>query len=352
MTERTRRATELVDAHTALWDACRPGSPKAVIEDTLLPRRPEDGPAFQTQVRDHIGRAMAFTATTELWQEILLTLDMMTEESIEFLPLRIEDLPARNGFFLAPHGVAVPYDAMTHGEPIVRPGRVEVPNGGDAWWVDGFAWWTSDVGFRDGTKRTGITVMPLTRWRGNPTDRPFLTSHLTVGIPTPTPELVGSDVTAWAFDQDHWVDADDVMTDYRAWLRGLVWATFRWMTEEVAVAERPERAAFRRAKPMLGSHRPEDGSIVIVDLRPERRDHTAGNGEPPWWRTRWIVRGHRAKRRYAIRGDDGTPIGPTRGPDAEQGRTWEYRWVWIEPYEKGPENAPLVLKEKAGVIWR
>jgi hypothetical protein len=384
------RAREAAEAHVEFIDGTRPGSDRDRVERALLDPTmdPEDvrygdphlygGDTFADWMRGHAQRAMTFTATTDLMREILLTQEMMTEEGIEWLPLLPHHLPTPTGFMLFPHGVECPV--------LVKPAD-PVPAGAvtwDRWMIDGLLWTTNDNVARDGVAddpTDGVVVFPLTRNRAVPGDRPFHPSR-----PLPVGMLVASDLTAWAFDEPgmatwdsmadvhaRWQDrglllgnaegndVDRMVADLEAlrwWMRSLVWSCWRWMTEEVWVPGELDRAARRRlnrARPVFHENQPQDGDIVIVDLRPERREaieRGEAAGEPPWWRCRWLVRGHWAKRRTAVRGDDGTPVGPVRGPNAVEGVTYVYRHVWIEPYEKGPDNAPLVVKDKIGVVLR
>jgi hypothetical protein len=435
MSERTNRATEVVDTHTAYWESSRPGTVKSMIEDNLLDVAAdpgdvryghgeylyaEGGGTFQGWVKYNVGNAMAFTATQEFFHEILLTMEMLVEEDIDWLPLRPRHLPNDRGFMLFPYGIEVPKECYISA---MKPAMINTPRGkigdksfvdiggGDRWMVDGFMWWTSDRVSKDGVAGIsidgvgtvgstppcdGVTIMPLTRWRGRNDDRPFrlytavIEKELAHSRPPVSPGVYASDITAWAFDdpgQVEWIDMKfmsqpggstmrgrmiegideealeqehrETTEAFRLWLRSLVWCTWRWMQDEIWITEMPDRAARRRAakkpKPVIHENMPEDGSIVIVDLRAERKEEVVRSdetGEPPWWRCRWKVRGHWARRRYAIRDEDGKPVGPTKGPDAIQDVTFYYKKVKIEQFEKGPANMPLVYKEVVGVINR
>lgn len=396
MSERTRRASDAVDAHATYMEQCRPGTAKAFVEGVLLDPAgdPSDvryghddflygkGNTFQGWVGEEAAKAMTFTATADLFGEMLLTMEMMDEEGLSFLPLHEHHLPATNGFFLFPYGIKNPTHT-DHGQEIttVRGDKFVVDHGcGDEHWVDGFMWFVHDRVSRDGHAGSpvrGATFILLTRWRDNAEHRPFRPLQ---GRMTP-PELVGSDLTGWAFDtdeRDEWVDPEflvaeqlanrvnvvevdklrDELAANRWWVRSLIWSVLRWTTEEIWLDERPDRAAARRlkrARPVLHEQQPEDGKVVIVDLRPERREaieKSEASGEPPWWRTRWRVRGHWARRRTAIRDEQGVAVGPVRGPEAVEGVTYRYKRVFIEPFVKGPDNAPLVLRDPVGVVTR
>ena len=389
MSERVRRAVEAAEAHTLYIEGSLPGCDRDRVERALLDPTidPGDlrygdptafyGTEFARWLGGHAGRAMTFTATMDLMREIVLTQEMLAEEEIDWLPLLPHHLPAPCGFVLFPYGVECPV--------VIKPEEAGVTSGAitwDRWMVDGLLWTTSDNVARDGVAddpSDGIIVFPLTRNRGLDSDRPFHPKR-----PLPVGTLVASDLTAWAFDdpgETEWVSMADVHGRWSAhglslggvdeigplverlhalrwWTRSLAWSCWRWMTEEVWLdgeLDRSTRRRLLRAKPVIHENAPEDGRVVIVDLRPERKEAAArgdADGEPPWWRSRWIVRGHWARRRYALLDEAGNRTGPVRGPGSAEGVTFEYRRVWIEPFEKGPDSAPLVLRERVGVVNR
>lgn len=403
MSERSRRATEAVETHYAFLDACRTGSTKDHIEGSLLDcaKDPTDvrfghgdflygkGRSFQDWQRDIANRARTFTATTDLMREVALTVDMMAEEEIDWLPLLPHHVPAQTGMMLFPWGMEDP----THIDRGVHIQRKRMnafqdslsaydSGGGARHHIDGFLWDVTDKVAKDGHAGppvSGVMVLPLTRWRGDPTDRPFRLHYHLHPDTRPVP-IVASDVTAWAFDDEdsgtEWGIPPSLNTELldgfdrteqlenvvekRLWVRSLVWATFRWLSEEVWIPESPDNRQttrkMNRARPVIHENAPEDGMVTIVDLRLERKEAVArgeAGGEPPWWRSRWIVRGHWAKRRYAIRHPQtNEPVGPTRGPGSVEGVTFAYKRVWIDPYEKGPDSAPLVLRDRVGVLCR
>ena len=387
MTERLRRALEAADSHTTYIDGTRPGSTRDRVERALLDPTSDPGDVrygdtslyggdFADWLRGYAQRAMTFTATIDLMREIVLTQEMLEEEGIEWLPLLPHHLPSPAGFVLFPYGIECP--------TLVRPAG-PLPEGAitwDRWMVDGLLWAVDDNVARDGVAddpTNGVIVFPLTRNRGMDGDRPFHPAR-----PLPLDTLTASDLTAWAFDQPgdtQWESMADVHARWadrglslgstdnvdplverlhavRWWTRSLVWSVWRWMTEEVWVdgeLDRATRRRLKRAKPVIHENQPEDGRVVIVDLRPERKEAVARGdaaGEPPWWRSRWVVRGHWARRRYALLDEQGQRLGPVRGPGSVEGVTFEYRPVWIEPFEKGPDSAPLVLRDPVGVVNR
>jgi hypothetical protein len=396
MSERTRRATEASMIHADFIEGCRPGSPKDMFESSLLDvtNDPNDvryghqdfvyrGLGFQGMLKKTASEAMTFAITTTLMDEIRVTLDFLHSENIDFLPLRREMVPCDSGFVVFPFGIDIS-DVLEFVEDAgLSKKRTLGPNGwvtnfmdlggGDRWFIDGFMWCTSEIVAHDLDLRPteGVLLFPLTRWRGRDDDRPFRL-HRHIDKSQLPPEFVASDCTGWAWDaegQTEWDEAtwgeyyknpkartDEFNEAVKLRLRSIYWVVWRWMTEEVWIPERPNRPVQRRIsrlRPEFGTQAPEDGSMVIVDLRLERQEGEAPKGEEPaWWRARWKVRDHWARRRIAIRDENGNSVGPVTGPKAVYGVTYKYKWVKIKEYEKGPEDAPLVDKEKVGVLWR
>lgn len=381
MEELRRRANEAVELHAEYLEGCTANTAKARIEDPILDvtadaadPRYGHGPyfygeykTFQGWVGHEANRARTFTSTAELWTEVKHTIEMLYEEGLDHLPLTPEMLPAPAGFFVAPYGIEnLAFDGRPDEDlPTSDPGiGLRMSYGGDRHMVDGFMWFVTDKCSVDGfagKPTNGIVVFPLTRWRDRREDRPFKFGRES----EKPPGIVASDMTAWAFDrpgQNEWAkppgyaeasDSDQrSMSNWILWTRSLVWATLRWLTEEIETVERPDRPIRRRMQRIKTDDLPLDGDVTIVKLRTERSEaiRNAPEGEPPWWRTRWIVHGHWARRRYAIRDEEGNTVGPVRGPQSIEGVTFEYRHVWIDSFEKGPENAPLVVRDAVGVL--
>lgn len=114
--------------------------------------------------------------------------------------------------------------------------------------------------------------------------------------------------------------------------RRLMLAAWRILSQENIVVldpNRPPRPMRRRAE-RVGL--PEDGDIVIIRMRREvfqgLKKAAGGEDEEPWYTIRFLVRGH--WHNYWV------------GPRGQQHLIAKY----ILPYEKGPEGAPLVRKDK------
>lgn len=105
----------------------------------------------------------------------------------------------------------------------------------------------------------------------------------------------------------------------RFWL-----TTFRTLAEEVMAPVLVPRAARRRAGRLL-SKVPD---VVVADLRRVKypvKEQRLTDGSTVMWSHRWKVRGHQ---RTLHRG---TP---------------QERTIWVREYEKGPEGAPLIEKDR------
>lgn len=393
MTERTQRANEALDIQTTLIEGCRVGSDAMAVSGPLLDPTLDDRDVryggtilypggydnFPDWIRANTEEATLFTATTDMMMEIQLTMEMLEMEGIEWLPFPKDLLPAETGLMVFPYGMKAEMP------PYVNSLETE-------WYIDGFIWIKTPsevVEWSAGTyaehEYDGIWVLPFTRWRGVPTHRPFGVPVGQFGLNPPT--VTYSDMTAWKFDvpgdtstawetptdrleslglvtdkrepfdltnPDHVAEVQNVT--YQRWFtRSLLWTSFRWLNAEVPVAERASRAQTKRRKRVQsGPTNPEtiEGKVLIIDLRKQTKP--TGEPGPPrtWHETRWIVGGHKARRRYSIRDANGKAVGPRTGPNAIEGVTYYLDWVDIESYEKGPKSAPLVIHKRVKVLNR
>lgn len=111
-------------------------------------------------------------------------------------------------------------------------------------------------------------------------------------------------------------------------------AIWTFMRQEIAPPER-----VRAPRPVLrrwgrsGRDIPEDGAVVVVKFRRYRKTEYEHDpeGEGVEWSHRWLVRGHWRQ----IHDKDGNP-----------------RLTWVKAHIKGPDDKPLVLKDKLGAIIR
>lgn len=94
-------------------------------------------------------------------------------------------------------------------------------------------------------------------------------------------------------------------------------------------SERPDRAAARRAA--RRSEVVPDAMKVVRLRRPARSDNEGGSSDPNWSH-RWVVSGHWRNQWF-----------PSLGTHLPK---------WIAPYVKGPDGAPLVVKETVKALVR
>lgn len=119
-------------------------------------------------------------------------------------------------------------------------------------------------------------------------------------------------------------DADTGRPAY-SWIKAFWLLTRQPLAEQDAVL--PDRAERRRA---ARQGRPEPPPVRLIRLRRQHGSY-AGKGHPGQWYHQWVVRGHWRMQ----------PWGPGR----------QYRRpVWISPFVKGPEGAPLLGGEKVYVV--
>jgi hypothetical protein len=147
------------------------------------------------------------------------------------------------------------------------------------------------------------------------------------------PPLVPMHMTPWWFGMSYEgneVDQRGRPTGASWWWR-IVQTTFRLMQQTIVSrrAERPDRTTRRRAKSLDF----DDRDVVVVRLRRERdpRPDLGGPTGEANYSHRFIVGGHWRNQWY-----------PSE-------RT--HRQIWISPYVKGPEDAPLVVRPTRAMVW-
>ena len=290
-----------------------------------VPREHQTGKYLALSEEQMLNRAQTFYITSEINQLIA-----EAGASMPPAPLRVQDIPVQTGFLVLPE--PLPYFQQGH----ELTGPVE---------VSAVAWQVTDVIGRGGTDFIpGVALLLYSDTNaiyeavGEPWNRE--------GMGAPPPFMLidylgwGSG-TDWAIDPNY--DNDNLDYDYIAHataphvgeLRKYLLALWTFMSQKIVPSTRvrPRRPQMRRWD-RSGIEVPEDGMVTLVHLRPylhnEQREEDP-DAEAPYWSHRWIVRGH--WRNIA---------------DGEGGR----RLVWVRSYIKGPEDRPLVIKDRLGVIHR
>ncbi|MEU1984402.1 hypothetical protein [Nocardia sp. NPDC019395] len=98
-----------------------------------------------------------------------------------------------------------------------------------------------------------------------------------------------------------------------------------WALMDAPLADIAEPAVPRPLRRRLGKAG-IPSTLLTVDLKSRHRPPSGTAGEAPDWSHRWMVRGHWRHLKHA--------------------RFKNPRAVWIPEYVKGPEDAPLVVKDK------
>ncbi|HEY7421497.1 MAG TPA: hypothetical protein VH541_05760 [Gaiellaceae bacterium] len=140
------------------------------------------------------------------------------------------------------------------------------------------------------------------------------------------PPVLAAHVTPWwwgmSFEGNEVTEAGRPTGASHWW--AVVQTTLRLMQQKISVhhQERPDRAARRFAKRLDLI----DRGVTVVTLRRER---TPEHGEP--------VEEHHYSHRFIVGGHWRNQWYPSAGV---------HRQIWIAPYEKGPQDAPLIIKPR------
>lgn len=143
------------------------------------------------------------------------------------------------------------------------------------------------------------------------------------GLPGLRPPVVPINLTPWWF-------GEELQSSGAAWWWRIAQTTFRLMQQQVSVhhRERPDRAQRREGR-RLGF--PAEREVVVVRLRREAGERREPSGEAGNYSIRWIVGHHWRNQWYPASG--------------------VHRQIWIAPYVKGPEDAPLVVRPRRAFTW-
>jgi hypothetical protein len=105
-----------------------------------------------------------------------------------------------------------------------------------------------------------------------------------------------------------------------------------WTLMQQPLAASSEAQPYRALRRRLQKEHIDPSPVTVVTLR--RRERPAvptGDGEPVDWSHRWVVRGHWRNQWHP--------------------RLRQHRAMWINEHVKGPEDKPLVVKDKV-IVWR
>lgn len=256
-------------------------------------------------------------------------------------PLFATDLPC-------PHGLVVLEVPLMlhdlHPKTGVVDERIVLP-------IRAIGWTSTDAIMSiDGKPNSGITMIAYTD----------MDSYRTVYLPSvlpitgePMPDLSDErglqmvEFNPWGFGTS-WSDggddmqaisvADQTMVSTVAFQRRWLLSLLRLMWQEILVAESNpiERGSFRRME-RAGMRRNRASDLKVLKLRRVYRTGTAeSTGHTLDHRV--IVRGHWKRQFYPS-------LGPVGDPDS-------YRRIWIDPYMKGPDDAPVHIKYSVTSIVR
>lgn len=160
----------------------------------------------------------------------------------------------------------------------------------------------------------------------------YVNPDLVRAMTCPVPTLLHMHSTPWwlghTFDGNE-VDENGVPTGAESWW-SIVQTTLRLMQQRIAVhhEQRPDRGARREAQRSGFKKEPK---VVVVRLRRESSERHVGESEPANYSHRFIVSGHWRNQWY--------PSGQV------------HRQIWISPYVKGPEDAPLRVPPRKVYQW-
>jgi hypothetical protein len=188
---------------------------------------------------------------------------------------------------------------------------------------------------------TGINVSLYMDWRKDPTyDQGFYESlsrwplhlfhHTTFQFGKTVAEQIGplSDHLERFDEESDDIEAASALVAHD--FEKIVQVLFRLLKQQVVLPVVSETPRPTRRRAMRAN---VDSRVHVVTLRrPRRAGNSDPEAEPKNWTHRWMVNGHWRNQWY---------------PSIQQ-----HRQIWINGYTKGPEDKPLVLKDRAYQLTR
>lgn len=302
------------------------------------------GAVLRQQVGDLLERAPTYFVSHDMTEMVKQAAEAMLPEGLS--PV---DIPSPSGFIMFDHPIEITgYETSTEtlDTDVVDETLYDGGRNTKAIPLSGFAW-------RDSTStdpETGESLPGLTYWLFL---RPEDAAQYDLGVMN-TPDMrkkVGPlplyDFSGWIYGRPwNTVDSDETVegtldSEGRFLVAPVVDSTrrvlltvFKMLQQTIVTlgTERPYRALKRRC----AAYMPEVGDVLVIQLRKEyhpAKKYTEEHGgddvefEGPWYSHRFLVRGHWKRQRF----------GENRG---------ETKIIWVAPYVKGPEDRPLIMKDR------
>jgi hypothetical protein len=239
----------------------------------------------------------------------MLTMVENAATSFKIEPLKAEDLIIPTGFMLLP-----------------RPAKF-TDRHGDPFWIRAFSWAPAMIGDSEGIVLAAYMHIDddvvaardprlLETVRSMAVHSPLSLAHL-------TPWQFGRDYESAGFQLKNPVELDADLDIFA--VQRFMQAMFRLMAQTITtrVRQPPPRATRKRAKKFAFA---DTKYVTVIQLRRPKptygKDHVPAEVE---WSHRWLVSGFWRQQYY-----------PSEGL---------HRQIWINPYVKGPEDKPLIIRQ-------
>jgi hypothetical protein len=111
------------------------------------------------------------------------------------------------------------------------------------------------------------------------------------------------------------------------------WLLTTWRLMQQTIVDVREEEPNRQFKRQMERKNRPDQKVSVIALRSQKKA-AEGVGDIEWTH-RWLVKGHWRNQPY--KGENGETV---------------YRYIWIHPHVKGPENAPLLIREHVYALVR
>lgn len=307
----------------------------------FTPSHPYDtsGDALRTYFARHMRMTLPFYVDPRMTALVTAAAESMPDE-----PLRPEDLPATHGFLLLPSGLA---EVDLRGQMMVHNVVCWFQYGGgvDLWFL------SNKNDERDMVNQRHRAYFGEERMREFPTLAPAVYGRIEFGDTVPyslqgnkvlPPEITesmrvmkdpktGSLAFAWTegYDMNEWI-GEHLEVGPNA---TVAWILAMWRLMQQTITDVRTEAVDRPLRKAARKRNMKQDTVSVITLR--KKKYVDGEGESNIeWSHRWLVRGHWRKQPCKTNGEPDTRV------------------IWIHPHLKGPDDAPLLIRDHVYALQR
>jgi hypothetical protein len=299
----------------------------------------ESGDGLRQYFARHVNMTLAYYVDPRMTELVTAAAESMPDEE-----LRREDLPSSHGFLLLPHGLA---EVDLRGQMMVHNVVCwfQYGDGVDLWFMSN----KNDpkdmvnqrhrryFGEKDFSMFPTLAPAVYTRIRFGETvplsisGTKVLPPEMTEAMQVTSDPKTNSLAFFWpeGYDMDEWIGEHMEVSPNAV----VVWIIAMWRLMQQTITDVRTEEVDRPLRKAAAKRNMKQNTVSVITLR--KRKHVDGEGESNIeWSHRWLVRGHWRRQPCKTNGE----------PDV--------RVIWIHPHIKGPDDAPLLVRDHVYALSR